>query len=172
MKINTSASVVVRIFLWLIMLFGGAFFSIHRDFQNPLFRDFLFHFVTLIVGGFITILAFRSAGNGGKELKKGRIGDIPRLETNRLVTTGIYACMRHPMLFGLTLLPMGWALLLGSPTFITIVAPSEMIFIVFMVLIFEEMEVKKKYPDSYEQYRQNTPMVTFSFRCLKELFKK
>jgi protein-S-isoprenylcysteine O-methyltransferase Ste14 len=44
--------------------------------------------------------------------------------------------MRHPMLFGLTLLPLGWALLLGSPTFITLIAPLEMLFIIFMVIVF------------------------------------
>ena len=93
----------------------------------------------------VLALGFRAAANGGRELSKGRVGNIPRLETNRLVTSGIFGCMRHPMLFGLTLLPLGWVHLLGSPTFITLVAPVEMLFIVGMVLIFEEMEVKRKF---------------------------
>ena len=123
-------------------------------------------------GSFLLILAFRAAANGGRELTKGRVGDIPRLETNRLVTTGIFACMRHPMLFGLTLLPLGWALLLGSPTFITLIAPLEMLFIVIMVLIFEEMEVKRKFGEAYETYRKKVPMVSFRSECLRSLFKK
>ncbi|SFV90535.1 Putative protein-S-isoprenylcysteine methyltransferase [hydrothermal vent metagenome] len=114
--------------------------------------------------------AFNAAGNGGRELTKGRVGNIPRMETNRLVTTGIYGCMRHPMLFGLTLLPMGWALLIGSPTFITWIAPLEMLFIVVMVIIFEEMEVKKKFGKAYDNYRQDVPMVSFRRKCLKWLF--
>jgi protein-S-isoprenylcysteine O-methyltransferase Ste14 len=150
MKVNTSTSVIIRIFLWFVILFGGAALAIYQDWQNPLFRSFYFHFLTFLLGIIVTTLAFRAAANGGRELKKGRVGDIPRLETNKLITTGIYSCMRHPMLFGLTLLPLGWALLLGSPTFITIIAPLEMIFIVLMVLIFEEMEVKKKYTHKYE----------------------
>jgi len=172
MRLNTSLSVVIRVFLWFVMLFGGAALSIYKDFNNPLFRSLIFHILTALVGLIITTLAFRSAANGGKELKKGRIGNIPRLETNKLVTSGIYSCMRHPMLFGLTLLPLGWALLLGSPTFITIVAPLEMIFIVLMVIIFEEMEVKRKYTDAYEEYKAKTPMVNFSPTCLKQLFRK
>jgi protein-S-isoprenylcysteine O-methyltransferase Ste14 len=171
MKIATSASVVIRILLWLVMLVGGAVFSIYKDLHHPLFGDISFHIFTAVIGLFVSTLAFRAAANGGRELKKGRVGDIPRLETNRLVTTGIYSCMRHPMLFGLTLLPLGWALLLGSPTFITFIAPLEMIFILFMVLIFEEMEVKKKYSAEYEIYKKETPMINFSYRCLRELFK-
>ena len=169
MKINTSASVVIRILLWLLMLFGGAWYSIAKDINNPYFQTISFHIVTAIFGAFITFLAFRASANGGKELTKGRVGDIPRLETNRLVTTGIYSCMRHPMLFGLTLLPLGWALLLGSPTFITIVAPLEMIFIIVMVLIFEEREVKEKFGKEYKSYSAKVPMVSFRLECLKRL---
>ena len=78
--------------------------------------------------------------------------------------------MRHPMLFGLTLLPLGWALLLGSPTFIAVVAPLEMVFIVFMVIIFEEREVKGKFDEEYKAYANEVPMVSFEWRCLRELF--
>ena len=171
-KIHTSLSVVVRILLWLLMLAGGAALGIYLDFHSSLFRSPVFHLLTALFGLVITTLAFRSAANGGRELKKGRIGNIPRLETNRLVTTGIYSCMRHPMLFGLTLLPLGFALLVGSPTFITVIAPLEMLFIVFMVIVFEEMEVRKKFPGEYEKYKKTVPMVSFSSKCLKKLFKK
>ena len=170
MKIHTSLSVVIRILLWLIMIIGGAIYSVVEDWGTPLFENILFHLCTSIMGIIVLTLAFRAAANGGRELTKGRVGDIPRLETNRLVTTGIFSCMRHPMLFGLTLLPLGWALLLGSPTFITIIAPLEMLFIIIMVLIFEEMEVKRKFGKAYERYRKEVPMVSFRLKCLKWLF--
>jgi protein-S-isoprenylcysteine O-methyltransferase Ste14 len=119
----------------------------------------------------VIVYAFRAAATGGKVLARhGREGEIPRLETDRLVTTDIYACMRHPMLFGLTLLPLGWALLLGSPTFITVIAPLEMLFIVFMVMIFEEAELKRKFGSAYEAYKTKVPAVSFRYRCLKQLF--
>jgi len=170
MKIKTSLSVAVRILLWMILLIGGGVVSIMNDWQTPLFQNLYFHILTAFLGLFIIKLAFRAASNGGKELSQGRVGDIPRLETNRLVTTGIYNCMRHPMLFGLTLLPFGWALLLGSQTFIMIVAPLEMVFIIVMVLVFEEMEVRKKFGISYEEYAKKVPMISFSSKCLKKLF--
>jgi protein-S-isoprenylcysteine O-methyltransferase Ste14 len=172
LKIATSLSVVVRIVLWLIMLIGGAWYSIYHDFDNPLFRDISFHILTALFGIIVLVFAFRAAANGGRELTKGRVGDIPRLETNRLVRSGIYSCMRHPMLFGLTLLPLGWALLLGSPTYIIFVAPIEMFFIIMMVLIFEEMEVDKKFTKEYKEYRKEVPMVSLRLECLKLLFKK
>jgi len=169
MKINTSTSVTIRILLWLIILFGGAYASITQDINNPYFLNITFHLLTASIGLIIIFFAFKASANGGKELTKGRVGNIPRLETNKLVTTGIYDCMRHPMLFGLTLLPLGWALLLGSPTFILIIAPLEMIFIMIMVMVFEEMEVSRKFGEEYEKYRQKVPMVSFEWRCLKRL---
>ncbi len=170
MKINTSASVVIRMLLWLVMMMGGAIYSIIKDWNTPLFSSLQFHFITAVSGMVLLVLAFRAAANGGRELAKGRVGNIPRLETNQLVTTGLYSCMRHPMLFGLTLLPLGWALLLGSPTFIKSIAPLEMLFIVVMVIIFEEMEVSRKFGEAYEGYRQKVPMVSFRWKCLKLLF--
>lgn len=154
------------------MMIGGAVYSVMKDWNTSLFVNFLFHVITAVLGMFLLILAFRAAANGGKELTKGRVGNIPRMETNQLVTTGLYSCMRHPMLFGLTLLPLGWALLLGSPTFIMIIAPLEMLFIIIMVIIFEEREVNRKFGKAYEYYRQKVPIVSFRFACLKLLFKK
>lgn len=171
MKINTSFSVVIRLFLWFVMIIGGAAYALIKDWGTPLFSNILFHSVCMLLGIALLKLAFNAAGNGGRELTKGRVGNIPRMETNRLVTTGIYSCMRHPMLFGLTLLPLGWGLLLGSPTFISVVAPLEMLFIIVMVMIFEEMEVRHKFGKAYEAYRQTVPMVSFDLKCLKKLFQ-
>ena len=172
MKIKTTLSVIIRIVLWLVMLIAGALYAYDIDKNDFLFHSPLFHLLSALIGLFILRLAFRAAANGGRELAKGRDENMPRLETNRLVTTGIYRCMRHPMLFGLTLLPLGWALFLGMPNFITIIAPLEMLFIVFMVVIFEEMEVKRKFGDEYRAYAQRVPMVSFKRKCFKRLFKK
>jgi protein-S-isoprenylcysteine O-methyltransferase Ste14 len=39
-----------------------------------------------------------------------------------------------------------------------------------MVLIFEEMEVRKKFGKAYEAYKKEVPMVSFRWECLKRLF--
>jgi len=170
---KTTKSVVIRIILWIIMLIGGAIVSIYYDMRefSRLFYSIEFHIVTFILGIVVMRFSFRAASKGGRELaKRGRDGDIPRLETNRLVTSGIYSKMRHPMLFGLALLPLSVALILGSPTFIIFVAPIEMIFIVAMILTFEEAECKAKFGDSYIEYSQSVPAVCFKIECLRELF--
>jgi len=172
MQIRTSFSVVIRLFLWFVMIVGGAVYSLYKDWDTSFFFNIPFHFLSALFGIIILKLAFNAAGNGGRELTKGRVGNIPRMETNRLVTTGLFSCMRHPMLFGLTLLPLGWALLLGSPTFIMLIAPIEMVFIVVMVVIFEEREVKRKFGEAYEVYRKEVPMVSFRGKCLRMLFRK
>jgi protein-S-isoprenylcysteine O-methyltransferase Ste14 len=171
-RVHTSFSVIIRLILWAVMLFGGAWYAWYIDRNTELFQNFYFHLFSVMMGIMIITLAFRAAANGGRELSKGRVGNIPRLETNRLVTTGLFGCMRHPMLFGLTLLPLGWAFLLGSPTFILYIAPLEMLFIIGMVLVFEEMEIKRKFQKEYLSYKKEVPMVTWDRKCLKLLFKK
>jgi len=168
--IHTTPSVVIRLLLWAILLIGGAVLGILLDWKEALFESALFHLLSFAAGVIVIHFSFRAAANGGKELSKGRTGDIPRLETNSLVTTGIYSCMRHPMLFGLTLLPMGWALLIGSPAYISIIAPLEMLFIILMVLLFEEREAEQKFGDAYREYRTQVPAVSFRWQCLKRLF--
>ncbi len=171
MQSKISFSVVIRLILWFVMIVGGTVYALVKDWGTPLFSDIPFHIFSALFGIVILKLAFNAAGNGGRELTKGRVGNIPRMETNRLVTTGLYSCMRHPMLFGLTLLPIGWALLLGSPTFIMLIAPLEMLFIIVMVIIFEEMEVKRKFGEMYKAYSKEVPMVSFKSECIRKLFK-
>ncbi|NOZ12588.1 MAG: isoprenylcysteine carboxylmethyltransferase family protein [Acidobacteria bacterium] len=166
-----TLSVIIRLLWWFLMIFGGAVFCIYLDIRaHNLFFSPFFHLFTFPLGFGITKLAFNAAATGGRELKKGRSENTPRLETDRMVTTGIYSCMRHPMLFGLALLPPGWALLLGSPHFIIYLAPLEMISIVVMVFTFEEAECRRKFGSAYLEYKKRVPAVSLSFRCLKWLF--
>ena len=175
MKISTSPSVVIRIAIWIFLLTGGAIFSIYMDLKYfpELFASPGFHAFSMASGLVIGRLAFRAAAAGGRELAaKGRKGDIPRLETNSLVTSGVYGCTRHPMLFGLMLLPLGTALIVGSPVFIFYVAPAEILFILIMILTLEEKEAIKKFGDAYRKYRRHTPLIPVTAECWKMLFGK
>ncbi len=158
------------------MLVGGPALSVYFDliYFRHLFLDLSYHLLTFPFGVLLAVMAFRAASAGGRELAKHGKKDAqtPRLETDTLVTTGIYERMRHPMLFGLALLPMALALIVGSPTFIFIVAPLEMIFIVVMVLTFEESECRRKFGVAYDEYASRVPAVCFKKECLIELFSK
>ncbi len=174
MKSKTTLSVVVRLALWFLMLVGGATLGIWLDLQwfQPLLTSWLYHLLTFPFGFLLMTFAFRAAAAGGRELAKHgkQSPETPRLETDTLVTTGIYAQMRHPMLFGLTLVPLAFALLIGSPTFVLLIAPIEMLFIVIMVLTFEERECRRKFGEDYERYAREVPAVCFKKECLKQLF--
>jgi len=176
MKPKTTLSVVVRLLLWAVLLLGGTALSLWLDLRH--FRELLFsplyHLLTFPLGWFLMTMAFRAASAGGKALAKhGKSGpEVPRLETDRLVTEGIYAHMRHPMLFGLTLVPLAFALLIGSPSFILLVAPAEMLFIIVMVLTLEERECRRKFGQAYDAYAKKVPAVCLSPECLRMLFGK
>ena len=162
-----SLSVVVRLLLWTIALIGGAILSLLYDlrhFKSLLFNPW-FHLFAAVLGIVLLRLVFKIAAIGGRTLAKyGRQGNIPRLETNRLVTQGIYGCMRHPMLFGLALFPMAIALIVGSPTFIFFIAPLEAVVIILLTLTLEEREARAKFGQAYEEYRTKVP--AFDIHCL------
>lgn len=166
---------IVRIMMWFVMVFGGAALSIYFDliYFKELFQNIIFHVVTLIFGLVLLQLVLRAAKNTGKFLaKNGREGNIPRLQTNKLVTNGLYACMRHPMHFGLMFFFPAIALLIGSPFFIIIVAPLEMLFMIIMIKLFEEKEAINKFGNEYIEYKNKVPFFSFNKKCLKEILKK
>ena len=86
-----------------------------------------------------------------------------------LVTDGLYALMRHPMHLGLLFFPLSVALLVGSPSFILIIAPLEMLLMVVMIKTLEEPEAIAKFGDAYREYRENVPMFCVRIACIRAL---
>ncbi|HEC89839.1 MAG TPA: isoprenylcysteine carboxylmethyltransferase family protein [Thermoplasmatales archaeon] len=156
------------------MLFGGAIIGLYLDYR--FFRNFIlnlyFHIMTLLIGIPLMYFVLLVSRNTGRFLSKmGRVGDIPRLDTNKLVTTGMYSCMRHPMHFGLLFFPLSIALIIGSPSFILIVSPLEMLFMIFMIKFFEEPEAIKKFGEAYVEYKSKVPMFNLHPSCISRLIK-
>jgi len=77
--------------------------------------------------------------------------------------------MRHPMHFGLLFFPWSLALILGSPAFIAIVAPLEMLFMIVMIKLVEEPEALRKFGQAYQEYRARVPMFNLRPPCLRQL---
>jgi len=164
---------IFRIILWLLMIIGGAIVSIHFDkiYFYDFFNNTKYHFILFIPGYFLLKAVLKVSRNTGRYLaKKGREGAIPRLQTNRLVTTGVYGCMRHPMHLGLLFFPLAFALLIGSPTFILFVAPFEMLLMLLLIKFIEEPQAKRKFGKEYEAYQKQVPFFNFSSDCLHKLF--
>ena len=168
---KTTPSVVLRLILWILLIGGGIYFGIKLDlkyFKTFLF-SFYFHLFSFFTGLFLLKLSIHATSKGGRELaKKGRVGNIPRLETNRLVQSGIYSCTRHPMLFGLMIFPLSIAFIMGSVGFI-IISLFEMIIIFILMVVFDEMEAKKKFKE-YEEYKKRVPIFPKNKECWKKLF--
>lgn len=167
-----TASVLARILLWLVLLLGGLSlgFYLDRRFFPQALTSLPWHLASTLLGLMLTRLIFRIARNTGRTLARfGRDGELPRLETNRLVTQGPYACMRHPMHMGLLPMPLALALLAGSPSFILFLVPVEMLLMVALVLLLEEREALHKFGDAYREYRRRIPAFNLRPVCLKQL---
>ena len=156
------------------MILGGTAVSIYLDkkYFSALFNNLYFHIVSMMVGYILLKMVLKASRNTGRYLaSQGREGDIPRLQTNRLVTTGIYGCMRHPMHMGLMFFPMAFALLLGSPTFILMIAPLEMLLMLILIILIEEPQAEKKFGDAYLKYKKEVPFMNFSAECIRKLLE-
>jgi len=166
---------VLRFSLWTIMLLGGVVGGYYID--DILFVDIhhnvLFHIISFLIGIIVSLLVIKMSKNTGRTLAKyGRRGDVKRMETNVLVKEGVYKYMRHPMHLGLLLFPVSIALIVASPTFLLIICPIEILFILIMIKIVEEPEAVRKFGDEYLEYKKQTPMFCFKVACLKELLKE
>jgi protein-S-isoprenylcysteine O-methyltransferase Ste14 len=164
-----------RIAIWLLFIFGGIALSLWLD-SRFFATDFFPEKVAMllrIIGGTLFILAFYATGNVGRTLARhGRqAGDLPRMQTDRLVTTGIYRLMRHPMNQVLLSFPLSIALMLASPSFLLIIAPVEILAMLLMICTIEEAETRKKFGKDYDDYCARTPRFCFRFECLKALLQ-
>ncbi len=161
-----------RILFWIVLIVGGTALSLWGDARlfTAWHQGLLWHLATAPFGLLLFFLVMRAARHTGRILARyGREGDLPRLETNRLVREDVYACMRHPMHLALFFVPLALALLLGSPTFIFIVAPLEALLMIALVLLIEEPEARRKFGQAYRDYEAEVPRFNLSLRCLRML---
>ena len=156
------------------MIAGGAVLGLYLDtilFKN-IHISFVFHVISFVIGFLFLILVMKISRNTGRTLAKyGRKGNLQRMETNVLVAQGMYKYMRHPMHLGLLLFPLSIAFLTGSPSFIILIAPIEIIFMLIMIKFYEEPEAIRKFGSQYLEYKNQVPWFCFKIHCLKELLK-
>jgi len=166
---------MLRTLIWVHMLLGGGALGIWLDSRwfHELFANPVFHLATLAFGILLLRLVMRVSRYTGRLLASmGREGDLPRMDTNKLVTTGVYGCMRHPMHLGLLFFPWSAALILGSPTFFLVIAPIEILIIMALVKLVEEPEAIRKFCDAYRQYQKQIPMFNFRPACWRQMLSK
>lgn len=166
---------LMRIIIWLIMLIGGVLGGLWLDkcLFSKLYGSLWYHLISFLIGALLLIVVVIISRNTGRTLAKyGRKGELPRMETNCLVKTGVYEYMRHPMHLGLLLFPFTFAFLSGSISFVIIIAPLEVVFMLMMIKFVEEPEAMAKFGDEYQIYMKTTPSFCFKKKCLQALFRK
>ncbi len=103
---------------------------------------------------------------GGRTLRLyGHTRETCSFWPDRLVSTGVYSCMRHPQHLGLALFPLAAALLTRN---LAVVASSGwgVAGALLFVILVEEPECILKYRGEYYRYMESTPAFTLDPRCL------
>ena len=85
----------------------------------------------------------------------------------RLVTAGIYSCMRHPAQFGSVFFGWGLALLTSNACAI-LLAGWYSFSALYFILAIEERETLKTFGEDYYRFLERRPPFNPSIRCLRE----
>jgi len=125
-----------------------------------------------IIGLLVVAYSILLSGVAGRTLKKYGHMEIRGgfRAPDRLVTEGIYSCMRHPNHFGLALMPIGIAMLLASQTALLFSGWGFGAAMFFLVR-FEEPENMSRFGESYVEYVKKTPPFNLSLKCLSRGIK-
>ena len=123
-------------------------------------------FLSMAFGIIILAWAFTIHVIAGRTLKRlGHSQGHASIWPDRLVTVGIYSCMRHPQHLAFALIPVGIALVLASP--IAMISSAWGILAAFLfVLVIEEPEYLKRFGMTYYEYMGKTPSFSLKPSCV------
>ena len=116
----------------------------------PLFVLFVFSLLFISYGLSImykTVILFADLGAGTL---------APWDAAEHLVTVGLYAYMRNPMIVGVFIVQLGEAAILGSPGVAVWVALFMLTNIVY-IPVFEEPGLEERFGQKYILYKENVP---------------
>ncbi len=150
-----------RFFLWLGVV--GASLAI------GLALDSLYHLTMPIslrllgvLGMVLAVLILRTSGRMLREFGEPEEWGW----TTRLVTHGIYSCVRHPHHFGIGLFITSLGLAVGGPLTFLLLSASIWTSIVLFLKRVEEPEAMEKFGRDYEEYRRGVRMIIPDPLCL------
>lgn len=109
------------------------------------------------IGGFLMLVGLIIMGKGWKQIHAAQ---------GKLVTTGIYAHVRHPQYSGLFLVTIG--MLIQWPTLITLVMWPILTYAYYRLALREEREVEAKFGEAYARYKANVPAFVPKFKKAKK----
>ncbi|MEM2109676.1 MAG: isoprenylcysteine carboxylmethyltransferase family protein [Candidatus Odinarchaeota archaeon] len=152
-------SLLFIVFFPLITFFGGWGFDILLGLPSwpPFPLNIIFGLTVLITGIAIGRKATLTLLKNGKGLPWGEL--VKEDSTKRLVRTGLYSRIRHPMTLGYCMLPAGMGLLfrsIGMTVFITLIIFTIMI---IWLKTVEEPRLIKRFGSEYIKYMRKVPFI-------------
>jgi len=92
--------------------------------------------------------------------------------TNRLITTDIYQCVRHPHHLGVGIFMPSLGLLIGHWWSFLIITVTQWGWVVAFLFLVEEKELREKFGEEYRVYSQKVPMLFPKLSCFFSFFNK
>ncbi|MBN1254903.1 MAG: isoprenylcysteine carboxylmethyltransferase family protein [Deltaproteobacteria bacterium] len=92
--------------------------------------------------------------------------------TNRLITTDIYKCVRHPHHLGVGIFMTSLGLLIGHWWSFLIIAITQWVWVIAFLFLVEEKELTEKFGEEYKAYRQQVPMLFPKLNCFFSVLNK
>jgi len=153
---NTVKAVLPLVLYIIIALFIAGSFWLDKWLGFPVFR-----FTWWGIGLSSVLLALGIAIDAWIIVTFRRVSGTPWpfKPTSRLVTTGIYACLRNPMVLAGILIGEGLGFLLGSLSLILIVIPLLTLLGIFYLKLVEERELELRFDGEYLEYKKKVPML-------------
>ena len=109
-----------------------------------------------VVGIILTIWGLSFMMISGKSLS--RKGNLKTdMKANKLVTTGLYGKIRHPIYTGRVLIAIGWSLTWNAVYSLFIIPVVVWITFIAVIRFWEEPDLIKSFGEEYNEYRRNTP---------------
>lgn len=156
-----------RLFLWLFVMLVSSILGYSLDSLYGLILPVWIRGLGLL-GILVAALTLRTSGRMLKMFGQPEEWGW----TTKLVTHGIYSCVRHPHHFGIGLFVTSLGLLLGGLfTFLLLAATIWASILLFLIKV-EEPEALEKFGEEYEEYRRRVPMILPNPACLlREIFR-
>jgi protein-S-isoprenylcysteine O-methyltransferase Ste14 len=83
---------------------------------------------------------------------------VPLNPPQKLITSGLYAEIRNPMVLGWIIMLFGIGILLKSISLLFIFTPLFILLNILYLKTVEEKEMEKKFGQEYLSYKQSVPM--------------
>lgn len=111
--------------------------------------------VLIIIGGYYVLESIRILFIQGRGIPLGDL--LPEDQTSELITGGIYAQTRNPMVFGYLLCLIALGLILGSASTAFIIPSCFITIWTIWIKTHEEPALEARFGETYREYRQKTP---------------